>query len=218
MDAINRRAWSSRAAVKWFRSLEGWTDPGERAAIEHIRDEVRGRPILDIGVGAGRTVPLLRAISLDYVAVDYTQELVDACRKKHPDARILLGDARDLSMFDNESFALVVFSFNGIDAVNEPDRMKILREAHRVLRPGGIFLFSSHNRRGPGHGEPLSFGFYATRNPVKLAARLVRTIAEAPVAAFNHLRYSKLNEQSDDHSIMNAAAHAHGILVYYVTL
>ncbi len=218
MDRINREAWRAPDSVDWFRTLEGWTDVGERVAIERIAAEVKDQPILDLGVGAGRTVPLLRGISQDYTAIDYTPELVAVCRNKYPELRVFQGDARNLSDFAAESFGLVVFSFNGIDAVNPEDRIKILREAHRVLRKGGIFLFSAHNQRGPGHGERLKLGVYPTHNPLKLARRIFRALWNSARTISNYLRYSRLNQRADGYSIMNAAAHNHGILIHYITM
>ena len=49
-------------------------------------------------------------------------------------------DARNLSRFGDGKFALVLFSFNGIDGVGRADRYRILREFHRVVRPGGWLL------------------------------------------------------------------------------
>jgi ubiquinone/menaquinone biosynthesis C-methylase UbiE len=218
MDQINRRAWSDRSTVRSFRDREGWTDEGERVAFECVRVDAANQPILDLGVGAGRTVPLLRSISNDYVGLDYTPELVQACREKHPGARIVQGDARDLSQFADASFQLVVFSFNGIDAVNADDRASILREVRRVLRVGGAFLFSSHNRNGPGHSEGLSYGVYKTRNPVRLAHRLTVAVIHAARTIRNYERYSKLNYDGDGYSIRNASAHDHGIVIHYISL
>jgi SAM-dependent methyltransferase len=218
MDEINRRAWRDASTVRRFRKLEGWTDEGERAAFEAVADSAREKPILDLGVGAGRTVPLLRGISRNYVALDYTPELVAACRQKYPDVNVQDGDARDLSRFGDDTFQLVVFSFNGIDAVSDEDRMTILREVHRVLRKGGTFLFSAHNDAGPGCGERLSLGLCWTRNPLKLAGRLLGALFHAGTAAINHARYARLNHEGVGYSIMNAAAHHHGLLIHYTSL
>jgi SAM-dependent methyltransferase len=218
MDLINRRAWSDRSTVRSFRYREGWTDPGERVALTCVRADAADQPILDLGVGAGRTVPLLLEISADYIGLDYTPELVQACRQKHPGVRILDGDARDLSQFADDSFQLVVFSFNGIDAVNADDRFTILSGVRRVLRPGGALLFSSHNRNGPGHGERLSFGVNRTRNPVKLAERLLSAVLHASQTVRNYDSFSKLNYDGEDYSIKNASAHNHGILIHYISL
>jgi SAM-dependent methyltransferase len=218
MDQINRRAWSAPSTVRSFRDSVGWTDPGERAAFDFVRSSAAQQPVLDLGVGAGRTVPLLLDISNDYIGLDYTPDLVTVCRQKHPGVRVHPGDARDLSRFDNDSFQLVVFSFNGIDAVNHDDRITILREVRRVLRPGGDFLFSAHNQDGPGHGEKLSLGFHRTRNPVKLAKRLLRAALYAGKAVRNYGRYAKLSHDGEDYSIRNASAHDHGILIHYITL
>lgn len=218
MDGINRAAWRARDSVEWFSALEGWTDPGERVATEFAALTAKDQPILDLGVGGGRSVPILRKISQNYTALDYTPELVAACRKKYPGARVLHGDARNLSEFLDTSFGLVVFSFNGIDAMNPADRMKVLREVHRVLRPGGLFLFSSHNQGGPGHREPFNFGLSLTRHPLAMAARLVRVVWYSAQTLFNYWRYSRLNYQADGFSIMNAAAHHHGIVIHYIRL
>ena len=40
-------------------------EPAEAAGLAAIASEARGRPILDLGVGAGRTVVALRAVSED---------------------------------------------------------------------------------------------------------------------------------------------------------
>jgi SAM-dependent methyltransferase len=218
MDSINRETWRSPSSVRWYRESRGWTDPGEQAALACVAAEAKDRPILDLGVGGGRTVPLLRAISSDYIAIDYTPELVEACRARYPDAQVFCGDARDLSRFSERSFQLVVFSFNGIDSVNADDRFAILREVHRVLRPGGVFVFSAHNRDGPGMKEGLSLGVHRTRNPLKLAARLVRGALHASRSLRNYRRYSKLRYEDAGYSIANASAHDHGILIHYITL
>ncbi len=54
---------------------------------------------------------------------------MDACHLAFPDA----------------SFDTVFFPFHGIDYIY-PDIYVAVREARRVLKPGGVFIMSSHNR------------------------------------------------------------------------
>lgn len=218
LDSINRPTWSQPDTVRLYERLQGWTDPGERAAFERVSDAARGGPILDIGVGAGRTTQFLKPLGDDYIAIDYTAEMVRAFRKLHPGVRCEQMDARDLSAFADGQFALVVFSFNGIDAVDLEGRMQVLREVHRVLRPGGRFFFSAHNHEGPGRGEHPQLHIPFTWNPIKLGWRGFKSIRALPRALINHKRLRAMNETHDDWSIMNAGAHDFGIVVMYTTL
>jgi ubiquinone/menaquinone biosynthesis C-methylase UbiE len=107
-----------------------------------------GMDTLDLGVGAGRTTPVLRALANRYVGVDYAPAMVTVAREQHPGVDFRVGDASDLSDFADESFDAVVFSFNGIDYLHPvKDRSRCLAECQRVLRPGGVFILSSHNAR-----------------------------------------------------------------------
>jgi SAM-dependent methyltransferase len=145
-ESTNRSLWGT---VVSEYAAEGWSDPGEVGALTMAADLARGRPVLDLGVGGGRTTSLLRLVSSQYLGIDYTPEFIDLCRSRHPHAEVRLGDARDLVEIDAGSQGLVVFSQNGIDAVDHAGRAEVLAEANRVLEPGGIFYYSTLNKDGP---------------------------------------------------------------------
>jgi SAM-dependent methyltransferase len=118
---------------------------------ERLLFETRLKPgfaILDLGVGGGRTTPYLSGIASDYIGVDYSEEMIRACRMKYPNIRFEVADAADLSLFADEFFEAIVFSFNGIDnLVPDENRQRCIRGCYRVLKPGGTFIFSCHNPR-----------------------------------------------------------------------
>jgi ubiquinone/menaquinone biosynthesis C-methylase UbiE len=145
----NQATYRRRDAVQTYQPSGSWLDQAEKLLLHQIADEVRGSPVLDLGVGTGRTTWFLRLLTAQYTAVDFSPEMVDACRHQFPDADIRQGDARDLSIFDDAAFKLVLFSFNGLDSLGHEDRTLALGEIHRVLQPGGLFLYSTMNKGGP---------------------------------------------------------------------
>src|ERR1700722_3619282 len=65
-DRINRRTYRRRGVLRQFETASGWIESGERVAIGLVAELVRGAAILDIGVGGGRTAPLMADISANY--------------------------------------------------------------------------------------------------------------------------------------------------------
>lgn len=215
LDEVNRPAWAAPEVVNEYGRLHGCTDKGEAAAIAYLRREMSGLSVLDIGMGAGRTTEMLRDFVGDYVGVDYTEAMVRLCQARFPDLTFMHADARQLSAFEANRFDMVMFSFNGIDSVGMADRLRILAEVQRVLKPGGAFLMSAHNRFGPGCGERPSWrALEWTRNPL----RMLRQVRGLLSARFNHRRYRRMNEVHPEWAIMNCAAHHFGIVIMYTSV
>jgi SAM-dependent methyltransferase len=171
----NRPGWASAESLREYATFEGWIDAGERAAFAAVASHARNQPILDVGIGGGRTTSLLRLISDDYVGIDYTPAMVDLARTHHPDADIRLGDARDLRDFPDDHFALVVFSFNGLDSIGRDDRLHALGELQRVTRPGGRLVISALNKNGPSY-RIRPWQIVARRNESHAAAKAVLSL------------------------------------------
>jgi SAM-dependent methyltransferase len=217
----NRPGWRSPESLKEFANTQAWLDAGERAAVFFAASEARGQPVLDIGIGGGRTTGLLRLISQDYVGVDYTPEMVELCRAAFPSADIRLGDARDLTGLPSDHFALVTFSFNGIDSVDRDGRVRALAEMCRVTRPGGLVVFSTLNKDGPS-SRLRPWHIVAIRTgPHPLALALL----SLPIRIGRHVRsirnWRRLRRDSEDHggwAIAPIPAFGFSMLVHYTTL
>ena len=101
--------------------------------------------ILDIGCGGGRTTTMLSQMGYKVTGIDLSKNLIEYAKKNFPDIEFYVMDASNMTFPDNY-FDAALFSFNGLDCVVPVSmRLKILREIHRVIRPGGKFYFSSHN-------------------------------------------------------------------------
>lgn len=170
----NKATYRSKSVVDYYASRDGLF-PAELAIVCEIEPWLIGGKVLDIGIGGGRTTVPLATLARKYVGVDYSEEMIVACRTRfagHPlrdRMTFAVADARDMSMFGADEFDVVVFSFNGIDSVRHDDRMQILREIYRVLKPGGRFFFSTHNANCI---DDL-FAMHLSTNPRELA-RAVR--------------------------------------------
>ena len=218
IDSVNRGTWNLPATIRACERLQDWSDPGEQAAIEYVAQEVNWRPILDIGVGAGRTTTILRTISRKYIGIDYTREMVDVCRARHPGARIVQMDARDLRDLQRDQFALVMFSMYGIDSVGYADRLKVLAEVNRVLQPNGLFVFSALNRDGPACGQTPGLHFEFSWNSIRHAWRTLLRPRQLLRSVSNYRGNRALIESHDDWAIMNCADHDFGLVAMYTTL
>ena len=71
--------------------------------------------VLDLGVGAGRTTKFLMDLADEYVGIDYSQGMINACKKgKLSKLKFFVADAQNLNFLDSNYFDFILFSYNGI--------------------------------------------------------------------------------------------------------
>ena len=100
-----------------------------------------GLQVLDIACGAGYGTAMLLRHGCYVTGVDYEDDLWQQLKRFWGHEGFVKGNALELP-FRGDSFDGVV-SFETIEHMVEGDRF--LREIHRVLRPGGIFICSTPN-------------------------------------------------------------------------
>ncbi len=144
-------AWGASDVVAQF-DTDGYTDAGEAAALGVVRRWATGH-VLDIGVGGGRTTGLLSPKARSYVGLDVSPEMVAMAQDRFEGIDLRVGDARDLSGLPEGRFDLVVFSYNGLDALDHADRGLTLAAMARAVAPEGRVVFSSLNLDGVSFDE-----------------------------------------------------------------
>jgi SAM-dependent methyltransferase len=211
---------------------DGWTHPGivanyeersyilpaEVRALAECVKQVDGGHVLDVGVGAGRTIPFIGARASRYVAIDRSAPMVEAARVRYPHADIRIADVLALPFEDGE-FSFAIFSFNGIDYIDPDDRPRALDEIARVLRPGGRFVFSTHNLRARRNVEgrfELNVPNLSP-NPVRTAVRLLRAARYTIAAYRNFRRLRRFERVEPDIAFVNDGAHDYALLTCYIS-
>ncbi|HET9989216.1 MAG TPA: hypothetical protein VFQ65_11865, partial [Kofleriaceae bacterium] len=74
-DRLNRGTWSTAATRRGLGKRTGFL-PGEQVPFERIQERLARRPVLELGIGIGRTIAFTSALTDDYRAIDYIPEMV----------------------------------------------------------------------------------------------------------------------------------------------
>ena len=120
--------------------------PVELAMIAHFASLLTGeRRVLDAGCGAGRMMPVLAALGCRVEGVDLSPQMIRRSRRDHGEFPSQVGSLTALP-FADASFDGV---FSWYSTIHSPaaDVPRIVDEARRVLRPGGLFLVAFQSGR-----------------------------------------------------------------------
>lgn len=146
----------------------------ERMAV--LVAEFHPQSVLEIAAGTGvATQATLQILDTDFTltATDLNQDMLDQAQMKCQDARVNWQQADALNLpYEDNSFDLVMCQFG---VMFFPDRVKAYREAARVLKPGGKFIFSvwdklNHNELAKIVTQSLAYLF--PNNPPSFLARV----------------------------------------------
>ncbi|HEY3312479.1 MAG TPA: methyltransferase domain-containing protein [Anaerolineales bacterium] len=161
-DQFDTRAYNREA---WDRQVDSggnpWTKPVSPEVIARARQgefsvlltenkpvpqtwfpELGGLDVLALACGGGQQGPVFAAAGASVTVFDNSPRQLDRDREVAvgeglDNLRTVEGDARNLSMFSDESFD---FIFHPVSNLFIPEIRPIWKEAFRVLRHGGILL------------------------------------------------------------------------------
>ncbi len=139
---------------------------------------LRGLKILGLASGGGQQGPILAALGADVTIFDNSEKQLQQDKilsdKFHLNIKIVQGDMKDLSVFEDNSFDLI---FNPCSIVFVDNVLSVWKECYRVLKPGGILMTGLIN--------PISF---------QLDQESLELIYKQPFSDLHSLPIEKLEE------------------------
>ncbi|MFC2157052.1 class I SAM-dependent methyltransferase [Acidobacteriota bacterium] len=100
------------------------------------------RPVWDFGCGPGQTTKYLNDLGTEISGLDLSEKSLEQARIIHPEIHFRKGNILELE-FDDDSIAGIV-AFYAIVHFTKEQVASAFHEVHRVLQPGGLFLFTYH--------------------------------------------------------------------------
>lgn len=173
-------------STEWITRCETDADAARVGLLDDwmltVIGDVTGRHVIDLGCGEGRFCRMLAERGADTFGVDLQDAFIAyALSKAGPNERYAQGDMQSLSTVPDGAFEIAVSYISLVDA---PDQRAAVREAFRVLAPGGRFVVCNMSPmatawigEGPwlrdGDGTKLHFilDHYASEGPRRLVFR-----------------------------------------------
>ncbi|HZK05153.1 MAG TPA: class I SAM-dependent methyltransferase [Actinomycetaceae bacterium] len=169
-----------------------WCPEGVDEDAAGLLGDVAGRDVLEVGCGAAQGSRWVASRGGRATGLDLSPGMLERARQLNEDHRLAVelvqGDARELPCA-SESFDVVFTAFGAIPFVPDPER--IFDDVARVLRPGGLWVFST--------SHPMRWGFADDPDPEHL--RVVRPYFDSVPyleAEGTELRYAEFQHTFED--------------------
>lgn len=146
-----RDSWEAPGHISAYADADGKVGLWDSERLLVSKYFSKAERILDMGCGAGRTTIALNRLGYSKVLeMDLSDGTIQRATSLAEQAgcQILfeVGDAIRLR-YGDESFNGALFTAQGVMGIPGRDnRLQALNEARRVLRPGGHFIFTTHER------------------------------------------------------------------------
>jgi len=110
-------------------------------AIIKLVGDLKDKVVLDAGCGEGYLSRIMIENGAKVTSFDFSPKMVEVAERKSKglDIEIFQGDFQELKTIKDDCFEVVVSNMVIHDL---PNHTKAINEAYRVLKPGGVFVFS----------------------------------------------------------------------------
>lgn len=129
--------------------------------------------VLEVGCGEGRGIALLKPKSTSFTAVDKIDEALNGLRVKFPDVKFIAMNLPPLHGLQDNAYDCII-TFQVIEHIK--DDHFFLKEIHRVLKPGGMALITTPNRKLSLSRNPWHIREYLADELKQLALKIFDTV------------------------------------------
>jgi SAM-dependent methyltransferase len=152
-DSVSQSLGDARRAVAGYADSGEWARSGAATADDIAREtDLRpGDVVLEIGCGAGRVGEHLVTRCARWIGTDVSKHMLSHARnalRGHDNVSLVHLDGTGLSGIPGESVD-VLYCTTVFMHIEEWDRYRYVRDAHRVLRPGGRIYLDSFSLLSP---------------------------------------------------------------------
>jgi len=138
---------------------------------------------LDIAAGTGIISQELQNAGYSVTAIDHDEKMLDFLRKKSPFIEAKQADMNQELPFEDNSYDVITSVF-GNRYIKDTDAF--LKEIHRVLKPGGVFVWPIFPNERP---------FWKMRNGIRQHTRSNFLVKDAQEAGFDEVEVVKMSLQ-----------------------
>lgn len=157
------------------------------------KDYVSGN-VLEVGCGEGRGVGLLMENAEHFTAIDKIESALQILRNRFPQGQFISMNIPPFGELQSDAYDVVV-SFQVIEHIQND--VLFLKEIHRVLKPGGIALVSTPNRKMSLSRNPWHIREYLANELKDLAATIFTTVDMKGITGNEKvMAYHEQNRQS----------------------
>lgn len=152
---MSRPTFRDLEQAAWIAKTDAYDDffaKITKQAVDPILDalgELEGRRLLDVACGTGHLAGAAAARGAQAEGIDFAATMVAQAADNYPDCTFTEGDAERLP-YEDAQFDAVTCSFGLLHLENADTA---IRDAHRVLRPGGRYAFTVW--RSPEQGSEM---------------------------------------------------------------
>jgi SAM-dependent methyltransferase len=141
--------------------------------------------------------------------IDISPEMLDYCRRALPGIEFEERDLTEVGGLGDARFTAIFAPFNIISILDHEGRMQAFDAFARILRPGGLLVFSAHNRAFTRLHSPA---WVISRDPRTMLSR----VRHLPESVRNRRRMRPLERSEAGYALVNDLALNFSLLHYYI--